>query len=126
MAAPPAPAPAQRCDLVGAPAACGVLTRLAHGELHGAPRVEQLLHQRLGQHGGCEEHGPAALAAEVAHQAVGYQAEALAELALGVQLWEGQERAGCHAPTREARGGGRQASSVSQTPSLVTSEGAEL
>lgn len=29
-----------------------------------------------------------------AHQAVGDQAEVLAELALGVQLWEGQRRVG--------------------------------
>lgn len=65
----------------------GALTGLAHGELQGAPRVEQLLHQRLGQHGGREEHGPPALAVEGAHQAVGDQAEAPAELALGVRLW---------------------------------------
>ena len=65
------------------------LTWLAHGELHRTPGVEQLLDQRLGQHGGREEDGPAALAVEGAHQAVGDQAEVLAQLALWVQLWEG-------------------------------------
>lgn len=73
----------------GAPGRWGSLTRLAHGELHRAPRVEQLLDQRLGQHGGREEDRPAALAVESTHQAVGDQAEVPAELALGVQLWEG-------------------------------------
>lgn len=67
----------------------GALTWLAHGELHRTPRVEQLLDQRLGQHGGREEDGPAALTVEGTHQAVGDQAEVLAELTLGVQLWEG-------------------------------------
>lgn len=72
----------------GLPGWRGALTWLAHGELHGTPRVEQLLDQRLGQHGGREEDGPAALAVESTHQAVGDQAELLAEVALGVQLWE--------------------------------------
>ena len=68
------------------------LTWFAHGELHRAPGVEQLLNQRLGQHGGREEDGPAALAVEGAYQAVGDQAEVLAQLALWVQLWEGASK----------------------------------
>lgn len=74
--------------------ACGARTWLAYGELHGAPRVEQLLDQRLGQHGGREEDGPTALAVEGVHRAVGDQAEVLAELTLRVQLWEGTAK-GC-------------------------------
>lgn len=81
-----------------APRAWGMLTWLTHGELHRAPRVEQPLDQGLGQHGWREEHGPAALAVEGAHQAVGDQAEVLAEFALGVQLWEAIERADCETP----------------------------
>lgn len=69
-------------------------TWLAHGELHRTARVQQLLHQRLGQHGGREEHGPSPLAVDGAHQAVGRQAEVPAELALGVQLWEGAGEGG--------------------------------
>lgn len=86
----PTPAP----DLVEAAPGCapgrwGALTWLAHGELHRTPRVEQFLHQSLGQHGGREEDGPAALTGEGVYQAVGDQAEVLAELTLGVHLWEG-------------------------------------
>lgn len=63
------------------------ITWLAYVKFQGTSRVEKLLHQGLGQHGGGEQHRAPALAVDGSHQAVGDQAELLINLTLGIQIW---------------------------------------
>lgn len=60
------------------------ITWLAYVEFQGTSRVEELLHQGLGQHAGGEEHGAPALAVDGSDQAIGDQAELLINLTLRV------------------------------------------
>lgn len=62
------------------------ITWLAYVEFQGTSRVEKLLHQGLGQHGGGEEHRAPALAVDGSHQAIRDQTELLIQLALGIQI----------------------------------------
>lgn len=63
------------------------ITWLADVEFQGTSRVEQLLHQGLGQHAGGEEHGAPALTVDGSHQAIRDQAELFIQLTLGIQIW---------------------------------------
>lgn len=62
------------------------ITWLAYVEFQGTSRVEKLLHQGLGKHGGGEQYGAPALAVDGSHQAVGDQTELLIDFTLGIQI----------------------------------------
>lgn len=62
------------------------ITWLAYVEFQGTSRVEELLHQGLGQHAGGEEHGAPALAVDGPDQTIRDQTELLIDFTLGVHI----------------------------------------
>lgn len=63
-----------------------LITWLAYVEFQGTSRVEKLLYQGLGEHGGSEKHGAPALTVDWPHQAIRDQAEPLIDFTFGIQI----------------------------------------
>lgn len=62
------------------------ITWLAYVEFQGTSRVEKLLYQGLGKHGGSEKHGAPALTVDWSHQAIRDQTEPLTDFIFGIQI----------------------------------------
>lgn len=62
------------------------ITWLAYVEFQGTSRVQKLLYQGLGKHGGGEKNGAPALTVDGSHQAIWDQAEPLIDFTFRIQI----------------------------------------
>ena len=62
------------------------ITWLAYVEFKGTSRVEKLLYQGLGKHGGSEKYWAPALTVDWSHQAIRDQTESLIDFTFGIQI----------------------------------------